>query len=73
VIGQIHGPDDELCRLYFDNGKVFYVNDKSGDSMKETTFELKDNAGKTSNILLGDDFTYSISVKAGYLRDYPEI
>jgi hypothetical protein len=42
VIGQIHGPDDELCRLYYDNGVIYYYNDKSGSNgTTETKFELK--------------------------------
>src|SRR3712207_5629011 len=25
IIGQIHGPDDELCRLYYDGGRFYFV------------------------------------------------
>lgn len=58
VIGQIHGPDDELCRLYYDNGKVYFYDDKAGSKKKETKFDLK-----THIIPLNQPFAYSIEVK----------
>lgn len=68
VIGQIHGPDDELCRLYFDKGKIYYINDKSGDRRKELTHYLIANTGVETDILLGEEFSYSILVALGMLR-----
>lgn len=68
VIGQIHGPDDELCRLYFNaGGKLSYANDKSGSSNKELSYDLKDAQGRVTNIPLGAKFDYSIVVAAGKL------
>ena len=67
VIGQIHGPSDELCRLYYDNGKLYFHDDKSGQSHHEVQFDLKNAAGKTSNIALNEKFTYSITVSKGIL------
>lgn len=60
VIGQIHGPDDELCRLYYENGLVYFVDDKAGKGLKETKFILKSAAGKSSKIPLGKQFSYEI-------------
>lgn len=60
VIGQIHGPDDELCRLYYDQGRLYFYDDKAGLSPKETQFVLKDAQGKEPAIPLGDKFAYSI-------------
>lgn len=66
VIGQIHGPDDELCRLYFDQaGKLYYGNDKSPSS--EVFRDLKDAAGRVTSIPLGARFDYSIIVAGGRL------
>ncbi|WP_083531184.1 polysaccharide lyase family 7 protein [Pararhizobium antarcticum] len=62
IIGQIHGPDDELCRLYFDNGKLYFMDDKAGEAMEETQFDLVDTAGNPTNIRLGDEFSYTIDV-----------
>jgi hypothetical protein len=67
VIGQYHGPDDELARLYYDQGVIYWVNDKAGDAMKEPTFHLTDQKGAFSNIPLGDKFSYSMIVKSGKL------
>lgn len=62
VVGQIHGPDDELCRLYYDaNGKVYYINDKSTGG-KELTHELKSASGQVSAIPLNAKFDYKITV-----------
>lgn len=66
VIGQIHGPDDELCRLYYDNGAIYYVNDKSGSNgTTETKFELKSSSGAKANIPLNAKFDYKINIKDG--------
>ena len=67
VIGQFHGPSDELCRLYYDNGVIYFMDDKSGDSKKETKFILKDKDGNQTKIKLGDYFEYVMEVKDGYL------
>lgn len=60
VIGQIHGPDDELCRLYYDDGKLYFYDDKATSSIKETQFILKSASGQTTNIALNEKFEYSI-------------
>ncbi|HMN68694.1 MAG TPA: polysaccharide lyase family 7 protein, partial [Bdellovibrionales bacterium] len=62
VIGQIHGPDDELCRLYYDNGRLYFYDDKAGSGLKETQFILKSNSGAETNIPLNAKFDYSILV-----------
>lgn len=63
VIGQIHGPNDELCRLYYEKGKIYYVDDKYGSKKAETKLELKNKAGQTTKIPLGDEFSYLIDIK----------
>jgi hypothetical protein len=69
VIGQIHGKDNELCRLnYGTDGSLYYYNDKSGSAGKELKFILKDPVGKPSIIKLGEEFTYYIVVEAGKLK-----
>lgn len=60
VVGQIHGPDDELCRLYYENGVMYFVDDKAGTSHKETKFYLKDSSGANSSIPLNSKFDYTI-------------
>ena len=62
VIGQIHGPDDELCRVYYDKGNIYFYDDKAGTSQRETRFDLKDSDGNAPNIQIGELFTYSIVV-----------
>lgn len=63
VIGQIHGKDNELCRLYYDNGKIYFYDDKAGSKKKETKFDLKNRL-----IPLNQPFAYSIEVINGKLR-----
>ncbi|MFC5068089.1 polysaccharide lyase family 7 protein [Flaviflagellibacter deserti] len=60
VVGQIHGHDEELVRLYWDNGTVYFVNDQAGSGNKETTFKLADSSGKNPNVSLNEKFSYSI-------------
>lgn len=68
VIGQIHGPDDELCRLYYDNGSLYFVDDKAGKAGKETKFVLKSSAGKSAKIPLGEQFSYEIDANSERLK-----
>lgn len=67
VIGQIHGPSDELCRLYYDNGRLYFHDDKSGPSRTELEYELRSPTGAAANIPLHDVFDYSIVVANGTL------
>jgi hypothetical protein len=69
VIGQIHGPDDELCRLYYERvageGRVYYEGDKSGASQSAAVFQLTSAGGATPNIPLNAEFDYTIDVPKG--------
>jgi hypothetical protein len=65
VIGQIHGPDDELNRLYYDKGQIYFVDDKAGSSQKETQFVLRSNSGAAASIPLNAKFDYSIQIRDG--------
>lgn len=71
VFGQIHGPSDELCRLYYDDGAVYFRDDKADNGAggyAETQFDLVDGLGNPTNIPLGDYFAYGIEVKNGSLN-----
>lgn len=73
VVGQIHGPDDEPCRLYYvydraqGVGRLTFADDQpiSGD---ETWFSLLDADGKEAAIPLGAPFTYIIEMDAVMIR-----
>ncbi|MGF9764124.1 polysaccharide lyase family 7 protein [Microvirga sp. 0TCS3.31] len=67
VVGQIHGQDDELVRLYWENGTVYFVNDQAGSGNSETKFTLKDNTGATPNVSLNEKFSYTINAKGSTL------
>jgi len=68
VVGQIHGQDAELTRLYWDNGTVYFVNDHAGSTGQEATFRLTDSAGRTPNISLNEKFSYKIDASAKQLK-----
>lgn len=68
VIGQIHGADNELVRLYYDNGKTYFVNDLAGPFNKETTFTFSNAKGEEPNISLGEKFSYVIDAKGSTLH-----
>src|SRR5688572_3447016 len=46
IVGQIHGQDEELVRLYWDNGRMYFANDQAGSSNSETKFYFKNGAGQ---------------------------
>lgn len=60
IVGQIHGPSDELCRLYYENGNIYFHDDKAGSSQVETKFQLKDSTGAMPQIPLNAKFDYTI-------------
>jgi Ca2+-binding RTX toxin-like protein len=60
VIGQIHGGSDELVRLYWDNGTVYFKNDQAGSSNSELKFLLQNAAGETPDVSIGETFSYYI-------------
>ena len=68
VVGQIHGQDDELVRLYWENGTVYFANDQAGASNSETKFTLKDSTGATPNVSLNEKFSYTINAKGSTLE-----
>jgi hypothetical protein len=68
VVGQIHGQDDELVRLYWENGTVYFANDRAGPSNSETKFTLKDGTGATPEISLNEKFSYTINAKGSTLE-----
>jgi hypothetical protein len=67
VVGQIHGQDDELVRLYYEGGKVYFMNDQAGPDNKETKFTFKNADGKQPNIALGETFSYMIEARGSKL------
>ena len=60
IVGQIHGKSDELVRLYWEGGKVFFRNDQAGTTDSEKTFTFKNAAGQEPSIALGEKFSYMI-------------
>ncbi len=63
VVGQIHGSDDELVRLYWDNGSVYFKNDQAGPSDKELKFTFTASDGSEPDIALGERFSYVIEAR----------
>ncbi len=60
IIGQIHGGSNELCRLYYEDGVIYFANDKSGFLQEERKLRLVDSRGNQTNIPLGSRFSYII-------------
>lgn len=67
IVGQIHGKDDELVRIYYDNGKVYFMNEHAGPKNTELQFNFKNAAGQEPNISLGEKFSYSIDARGDTL------
>src|SRR5687768_16960187 len=62
VVGQVHGQEDELVRLYWEKGTLYFVNDIAGATGRETKFALTNKAGSKPNVALNERFTYSFDV-----------
>jgi hypothetical protein len=81
IVGQIHGEDEELIRLYWDKNTMYFINDRSKKDNKEHTFALRDENGKKPDISLSEKFSYRIDARGDTLdvtvsadgRDYRSI
>lgn len=61
VIGQIHGADDELVRLYRQSdGLVNFYCDLHGTKKTETLFQPVDAKGVKAKVAVGEKFSYKI-------------
>jgi Alginate lyase/RTX calcium-binding nonapeptide repeat (4 copies) len=67
VVGQIHGEDDELVRLYWHDNKLYFANDLSGSDNKEHTFNFKADDGSAPDVSLNEKFSYTINAKGSLL------
>jgi Ca2+-binding RTX toxin-like protein len=68
IVGQVHGQDEELVRLYWEKGTLYFVNDIAGVTGRETKFALTNKAGAKPNVALNEKFTYSINVTADRVK-----
>jgi hypothetical protein len=60
IVGQIHGAKDELVRIYYDNGQVYYMNEHTAEDGKEHRVYLTNKAGEQPNVDKGEVFSYKI-------------
>ncbi|MFC0219121.1 hypothetical protein FHS82_001708 [Pseudochelatococcus lubricantis] len=67
IVGQVHGEDDELVRIYWDNEDIYFINDRAGSKNKETKFQLRDENGDTPDVSLNERFSYRIDVSGDVL------
>ncbi|WP_051435110.1 polysaccharide lyase family 7 protein [Microvirga flocculans] len=68
VVGQIHGEDDELVRLYWENGKLYFANDQAGSNNSETKFYFVNASGQQPDVSLDERFSYTINAKGDNLE-----
>lgn len=67
VVGQIHGQDDELVRLYWQDNKLYFANDQSGSDNEEHNFTFKAADGSAPDVSLNEKFSYTINAKGNVL------
>ena len=68
VIGQIHGGDAQLVRLYYEHGTIYWVNGRNEVQSKDIVHQLTDSAGATPDIDLDETFSYSFDVQGHDLK-----
>jgi Ca2+-binding RTX toxin-like protein len=62
VIGQIHGGDHQLVRLYYDKGSIYWVNGRNEVQAKDVVHQFRDANGRTPSISLDEKFSYEFDV-----------
>ncbi|WP_260924688.1 polysaccharide lyase family 7 protein [Novosphingobium sp. 9] len=67
VVAQIHGASDELIRLYWDNGTVYYKNDLAGAKNTELRYDFTDADGNRPSVSIGEKFSYVITAKGDHM------
>ncbi|MBM6578751.1 polysaccharide lyase family 7 protein [Microvirga sp. BT689] len=68
IVGQVHGKDDELARLYWDKGALYFENDMAGSTGRETKFMPSNSAGAKPDVSLNEKFTYTIDVTSNRVK-----
>jgi hypothetical protein len=68
IVGQIHGQNDELVRLYWENGKLYFANDQAGSSNSEAKFYFVNASGQQPSVSLDERFSYTINAKGSDLE-----
>ena len=68
VIGQIHGKNDELVRMYREgDGTINFHCDKTGSGKKEKVYQPVSVGGKVPKVALGEKFDFRIEAKANFV------
>ena len=67
IVAQIHGKSQELVRLYWDNGSLYFKNDQAGPDDRELKFELLNASGEKAELGLGEVFSYEINARGDVL------
>lgn len=67
VLGQIHGGDHQLVRLYYEDGTVYWVNGRNEEQARDTVHAFRDAQGRTPDIALGETFRYAFEVEGDRL------
>lgn len=67
IIGQVHGGNDELVRIYYDDGQVYFRNEIAIESGVEETFHFHNSAGDRPEVSIGEEFSYLIDVQGNDL------
>ncbi len=63
IIGQIHGENDELVRIYYNaDGELYYANEITGSDGAERLFYFENANGDSPDVSLGEQFSYIIDV-----------
>ncbi|WP_321446535.1 polysaccharide lyase family 7 protein [uncultured Cohaesibacter sp.] len=68
VIGQVRGKVDELVRLYWDNGSVYYYSEHSGPNDKTLKFRFTNEDGDEPSISMGENFSYQMEVRGDEIK-----
>ncbi|TLP47161.1 hypothetical protein FDK21_09195 [Cohaesibacter sp. CAU 1516] len=63
VIGQLRGTVDELVRLYWNDGRIYFMSEHSGPDDKVLTYVPTTDSGEEPHVELGETFSYKIEAR----------
>ena len=67
VVGQVHGGDHQLVRLYYQDGSLHWINGRNEAQVRDARYEFLDSDGNRPQVSLDETFSYSIDVRGSSL------
>lgn len=64
-IGQVHGGDGQLARVYWEDGSIYWVAGRGGALARDLVMRLVDAQGREPDVSLDETFAFRVEVEDG--------